>query len=1002
MNTNQTTELIHPGIEQIEFFRQGMALLPSPTDKRPGVSFLIPGNDFQLTQRFCTCALFKKRTCAHQRALTKAFKSLGDPSDGNSFEKYFSASIWYRMAVILGESTRESGQSVGFRTGKKGKENILKAMDSDGEILVHYYSPGADRNRFLERCASTIPDDGVPDRAWTLSRLCLMTRTENEKMMNAQGFKTRKQVFEASFWYKCAYHCFREFDSGAPGRSNCTFEPAISQKTGRFTVSCLSPDGQLLIRLFIPRNKVRKLLSTFREYLPGQHALAVHPIPLKSIFKITQNTELDLEIRPQIQLIQENGEEIFFENNALEKFTYGNLVYIKEMGILAQLENPDRPRKFKAPVKMVLKKSQVPVFLEEYEDDLNDGPFLLDDNLTGFKIFKEFDRIEIRPETLEREWWWLSVRYGFGNQCISLAEILKARKNGQRYINTDAGWIDCDADAFKDLSEIADNISIEEHSGSEKTVRISRMDLFRLQAQSAKPLAVEGEERPVELFKQMLALKPAEPLPHPEGLRSILRHYQALGTEWIHFLYQNGFGGLLCDDMGLGKTHEVMAFMVGLLERATQTEPFLVVCPTTVLSHWKNIVNQYAPVLKPAVYHGQKRDLKGALCDHPLLLTSYGILRRDIEELETLRFSVAVFDEIQNLKNTQTQLYHAAGRIRAPMKLGLTGTPIENRLGELKALLDLTLPGYLGKDADFDRRYVNPIENQNDETRKANLSALISPFTLRRKKESVLGDLPEKIEDIRTCELSEDQVKLYRDAISSRGNDLVHNLQDSEKAVPYIHIFSLLNLLKQICNHPALINGNIDDYQNFRSGKWELFKELLEETLQSGQKVVIYSQFLNMIDIMEKYLAQTGTDFVSLTGRTTNREKIIERFNEDSGCRVFVGSLKAGGVGIDLVAASVVIHYDRWWNAAKEDQATDRVHRIGQKRGVQVFKLVTEGTLEEKIAAIIAKKRNLMDSVVEESDPAVMKSFTREELIELLEIPHHEPSESIPDQPNWI
>ena len=1002
MNTNQTSELKAPRIEQIEIFRQGMALLPSPTDKRPGVSFFIPGNDFQLTQRFCTCTLSKKRTCAHQRALTKAFKSLGEFFHENSFEDAFSASIWYRMAVILGENASESGQSVDFRRGKKDRENILKAMDSDGEILAHYYSPGPDRKRFLERCASTFSRDGVPNRAWALSRLRDMTRTENEKMMNTRGFKTRKQVFEASFWHKCAYHCFREFEPGISGESSCTFEPAISQKTGRFTVSCLSPDGQLLIRLFIPRKKVRKLLSTFRDYLPGQHGLAIHPIPLKSIFKITQNTELDLEIRPQIQLIQENGEETFFENKALEKFTYGNLVYLKEMGILAQLETPERPRKFKAPVKMVLKKSQVPVFLEEYEDDLNGGPFLLDDNLTGLKIFKEFDCIEIRPETLEREWWWLSVRYGFGNQRISLAEILKARNGGQRYITTDAGWIDCDAEAFKNLSEMADNISIEKHSGSEETVRVSRMDLFRLQAQSPKPVAIEGEEKPVELFKKLLALKPAEPLSHPKGLRSILRHYQALGTEWIHFLHQNGFGGLLCDDMGLGKTHEVMAFMVGLLEKETHGDPFLVVCPTTVLSHWKNIVNKYAPVLKPAVYHGQKRDLEEALCDHPLLLTSYGILRRDIEALETLRFSVAVFDEIQNLKNTQTQLYHAAGRIHAPMKLGLTGTPIENRLGELKALLDLTLPGYLGKDADFDRRYVNPIENQNDETRKAHLSALISPFTLRRRKESVLGDLPDKIEDIRTCELSEDQVKLYRDAISSRGYDLVHNLRESKKSIPYIHIFSLLNLLKQICNHPALINGNTDDYQNFQSGKWDLFKELLEETLESGQKVVIYSQFLNMIDIMEKYLAQTGINFVSLTGRTTNREKIIERFNEDSECRVFVGSLKAGGVGIDLVAASVVIHYDRWWNAAKEDQATDRVHRIGQKKGVQVFKLVTEGTLEEKIATIIAKKRNLMDSVVEESDPGIMKSFTREELIELLEIPSDEPLESMPDQPNWI
>ena len=428
--------------------------------------------------------------------------------------------------------------------------------------------------------------------------------------------------------------------------------------------------------------------------------------------------------------------------------------------------------------------------------------------------------------------------------------------------------------------------------------------------------------------------------------------------------------------------------MVGLLEQEETREPFLVVCPTTVLSHWNNIVRRYAPILKPVIYHGTQRDLDQALGDHQLILTSYGILRRDMAALETLNFSVAVFDEIQNLKNPQTQAYQSAKKINARMKLGVTGTPIENRLGELKALMDLTLPGYLGKDADFETRYVKPIENHRDEAKRAQLSNLISPFALRRKKETVLHDLPLKIEDIRTCTLSEDQVKLYRDAVSSKGKGLLKTLKQEGKAVPYIHIFAILNLLKQICNHPSLVEGKIDDYQRLQSGKWDLFQELLDESLQSGQKVVIYSQFLGMIGIMEKYLTEKDIDFVTLTGKTGNREKSIQRFNNDPSCRVFVGSLKAGGVGIDLVAASVVIHYDRWWNAAREDQATDRVHRIGQKRGVQVFKLVTEGTLEEKIAAIILKKRNLMDSVIEESDPIAMKSFTREELIGLLEISH--------------
>ncbi|MBW2113012.1 MAG: DEAD/DEAH box helicase [Deltaproteobacteria bacterium] len=389
------------------------------------------------------------------------------------------------------------------------------------------------------------------------------------------------------------------------------------------------------------------------------------------------------------------------------------------------------------------------------------------------------------------------------------------------------------------------------------------------------------------------------------------------------------------------------------------------------MSHWNGKIKEHAPGLNPVVYHGGNRDLEDAMERSSLLLTSYGVLRRDLDKLKTVPFVLAVFDEVQNLKNPETKGYRAAREIRARMKLGLTGTPIENRLTELKALFDL----------------VRPLELDPESPEQEALSRLISPFTLRRKKETVLQDLPPKIEDIRVCELSEDQVRLYRDAIESRGRGLIHALENPDEKVPYMHIFALLNLLKQICNHPGMIKGRVDDYAMYESGKWDLFTEILAEVLDSEQKVVVYSQFIGMIRIMETFLQKQGMGFVTLTGRSRNRGDIISRFNDDPECRVYLGSLRAGGVGIDLVAASVVIHYDRWWNAAREDQATDRVHRIGQRRGVQVFKLVTAGTLEEKISAIIRKKRDLMDSVVRESDPEVLKGFSREDLIELLSDP---------------
>jgi len=299
--------------------------------------------------------------------------------------------------------------------------------------------------------------------------------------------------------------------------------------------------------------------------------------------------------------------------------------------------------------------------------------------------------------------------------------------------------------------------------------------------------------------------------------------------------------------------------------------------------------------------------------------------------------------------------------------------------------LYLTVPGYLGNDGRFSSRYLEPVVKGNADARAEELRRLISPVTLRRRKETVLQDLPPKIEDIRTCTLSEDQVRLYREAVDRQAPTLLSTLKNSREKVPYIHIFALLTLLKQICDHPALLREkNVGDFEGCGSGKWDLFSEILAECLDSGQKVVVYSQFLGMIEIMEKHLQAQGIGFVTLTGKSRNRGEIVSRFNEDPDCKVYLGSLKAGGTGIDLVAASVVIHYDRWWNAAKEDQATDRVHRIGQRRGVQVFKLVTEGTLEEKIAAIIEKKRRLMESVVKENDPAFLRTFTREELIQLL------------------
>ncbi len=981
--TKPSGDFSREDFHRIEFHRHAMALFPDAGDRRPGIAIVVDGGKTGVRQRACSCSVYAKRTCQHLQELSRLANAFTASVGGKSPEEDFRSSIWYRMAEVLSDDCQERPNTVRVEATVFNGRPATRVCDRAGdEMLLHFSGPSA-RQRFLERCIRGPRKGAVPDRGVILDRLARMTRTQNERMMQEKGFKTRRQVMEESFWYRAAYDGYREF-----GQDGCAFHPAIEENSGIFTVTVKNSVGEDVCRMAIPRNRVGRILNLFENLLPNQHNLAIHPIPLKSIFKVSPKTKLDLEVRPMIELIQENGEARFFKRKDLERFRYGNLIYIKEMGLMAKYDSDGlEERKFRAPVKMVLKKSQIPSFFEAFDRDASDVARLVDDDLKPLRIIRSFDRVEIKQASLDRDWCWLSVDYGFGNQAISLAEILSAKREGRRYVGAPGGWIDCASPELKHLDPVLERFTNGTSSDRPDCVGLSKLDLFRFYVGERRPVDLSGHESDSDRFSKMIQLKPFENLPPLKGLTSALRPYQEQGVEWLHFLFENGFGGLLCDDMGLGKTHEVMAFMVGLQEYKQTAGPFLVVCPTTVLSHWDRKIREHAPSLRPIIYHGTERDLEMAVDTGNVLLTSYGILRRDIDQLEDIPFAAAVFDEIQTLKNPETQAYRAATRIKVPMKVGLTGTPIENRLMELKALLDLTLPGYLGSDQDFENGIVKSVELDPESPRADELSRVISPFTLRRRKETVLKDLPPKIEDFRTCQLSEDQVKFYRDAIESRAAGLLTTLRNEKETIPYIHIFALLNLLKQICNHPAMVNGLSKDDEPFQSGKWELFKELLRESLDSGQKVVVYSQFLNMLRLMEVFLKSENIDFVTLTGQSRSRGRIISRFNDDPDCRVYLGSLKAGGVGIDLVAASVVIHYDMWWNAAREDQATDRVHRVGQRRGVQGFKLITEGTLEEKIAAIIQKKRNLMDSIVKETDPNLLKAFSRDELIDLLAFP---------------
>ncbi len=954
----------------IEFLRHAVARFPAPEDPHPGIAFYVEGNP---SQHFCTCRKSGKKTCAHLKALYGAIGKRGSRSRLADLAKQFSASLWHELATVLSQGDRLTPQAVQTQFYKDHDQILLKVKAPDGDTVITYVSASPDRDRLAERLGafSSGDDSAVPDRAEILARLQLLTMTDAERQLHDLNRQSRRQALEGSLWFRLAYHCFLEF-----GNDHCRFFPSVDESTGAFIITCTDPVKTAIFHASIARNRVRPLLDCFRRHLPNQHDLPIHPIPLKSIFRVSQKTKTDLDVYPVIQMLQAQGEQRFFSREGLERFIYGDLVYIPELKILAELEKPGTTRQFQTPRKMTFKRYQIPRFLEAVGDDLNGDAFVVDPDVKGLQLLRKWHRMTLTPTVIDRDWCWISVAYGFGDASIALTDLLKARKESTRYIGTPGGWVDTHAESVAAAASMAESLPPERFSQDGQAIRLSRQELFQLSSLTATPPTVAGTAACSSDLSRILELAPAVPPPKP-GLTAPLRQYQRVGLNWLWWLWENQFGGLLCDDMGLGKTHQIMALMACVHQDNQTKEPFLVVCPTTVLSHWMIKLNQHAPALTPAAYYGGDRDLTAALECADVLITSYGLLLRDIDQLKSTRFAMVVLDEIQHIKNADTKTHAAARTLDATIKIGLTGTPIENSIMELKALMDITVPGYLGTDQDFSSQFVAATGAGN----KDHLRRLIYPFTLRRLKSRVLQELPEKIEDIRLCELTDKQVRLYRDAIESRAAGIVSTLQDENESIPYIHIFALLTLLKQICNHPATINRQSEEDQDQDSGKWELFKELLDESLASGQKVVVYSQFTAMIDIIADHLVRQGIGHVVLTGSSRDRGRLIEVFNTDPACQVFVGSLKAGGTGIDLVAGSVVIHYDRWWNAAKEDQATDRVHRIGQRRGVHVFKLVTAGTLEEKISAIIEKKRQLMADIVREDDPGLLKAFSRQELL---------------------
>ena len=481
----------------------------------------------------------------------------------------------------------------------------------------------------------------------------------------------------------------------------------------------------------------------------------------------------------------------------------------------------------------------------------------------------------------------------------------------------------------------------------------------------------------------------------PLPLQKVLREYQKKGFLWLKTLKQNGFGGILADDMGLGKTLQVIAFLMSEYQESVCLESgtdrldgnqenlrCLIVSPASLVFNWGSEIERFAPELPFKLVIGSAAERKEMIRKSgpkEILLTSYDLLKRDIDQYAELSFFCQVIDEAQYIKNHNTQAAKAVKAVRAGCRLALTGTPVENRLSELWSIFDYMMPGFLYPYARFREEMEIPIVQEQDEGPMERLRKMIRPFVLRRLKKDVLKDLPEKLEENVMAQLEGEQQKLY-DAHVARLKLMLDGKSDEEFNRSKIQVLSELTKLRQLCCNPALLYGDYHD----NSAKTQLCLDLVRNAVNGGHKILLFSQFTSMLELLQEELEKEGISYYTLTGSTSKekRRDLVEKFNRDE-TDVFCISLKAGGTGLNLTAADIVIHYDPWWNLAVQNQATDRAHRIGQKNVVSVYKLIMKGTIEENISRLQERKRELADRVLG-GEGLDKESFSREELLELL------------------
>ena len=563
-----------------------------------------------------------------------------------------------------------------------------------------------------------------------------------------------------------------------------------------------------------------------------------------------------------------------------------------------------------------------------------------------------------------------------------LQDYLNAYQRRERYVRLADGDIVQLGGGLQALVELAGGLGIgaEELAQGTTGIPLNRALFVDSILKRSDGVRFDRDEGFRSIIRQFDSIADAD-FVEPESLRGVLRPYQREGFKWLSTLANLGFGAILADDMGLGKTLQMIAFLLSRHEAGFEL-PNLVVCPASLVYNWMSELSRFAPNLRCCAVVGpqnQRRQIIACSRGYDVLVTSYELLKRDIDAYATQKFSCQVLDEAQYIKNASTQAARCTKLVDAQVRFALTGTPIENRLTELWSIFDYLMPGLLGSVEDFHERFEEPI-SLADENAAHRLQCMVGPFILRRLKGDVLKDLPEKNESVVYTGMDDEQRKLY-DAVASNLVKTLRHQMPQEFATQRFAILAELTKLRQICCDPAIL---YDNYEGV-SGKLEAALDLIRTAVEGGHKVLLFSQFTSMLSVIGKRLEEDGLAYHTLVGSTPKeqRARLVNSFQTDN-VPVFLISLKAGGVGLNLTAADVVIHYDPWWNLAAQNQATDRAHRIGQKRSVSVMRLIAQGTIEEKIVALQESKRELAESILG-GQATASTSLSKEDILALLD-----------------